>query len=69
MSQSPVGHEAVVPFVARVLREAHDTAEARNRPSEARAILGVARLFADELTASDPGFDRVGFVAAATEGA
>jgi hypothetical protein len=60
--------EAVDQFVARVLRQAHHTAEARNAPSEARAILGVAHLFADELTASHPGFDRLGFVAAATEG-
>jgi hypothetical protein len=60
--------EAVDQFVARVLRRAHQTAEARNAPDEARTILGVAQLFADELTASDPGFDRLGFVTAATEG-
>ena len=60
--------EAVEQFVARVLRQAHHSAEARNAPSEARAILGVAHLFADELTASHPEFDRLGFVAAATEG-
>ena len=60
--------EAVDQFVARVLRRAHENAEARNAPNEARAILGVAHLFADELTASHPGFDRLGFVAAATEG-
>jgi hypothetical protein len=60
--------EAVDQLVARVLRQAHHTAEARNAPSEARAILGVAHLFADALTASHPGFDRLGFVAAATEG-
>jgi hypothetical protein len=60
--------EPVDQFVARVLGQAHQTAEARNAPSEARAILGVAHLFADELTASHPGFDRLGFVAAATEG-
>jgi hypothetical protein len=42
-------------------------AEADGSPSVARAIRGVARLFADELTASDPDFDRVGFVAATTE--
>jgi hypothetical protein len=59
--------EAVDQFVARVLRAAHQTAVARNEPSEARAILGVAHMFADELTASDPGFDRLGFVIAATE--
>ena len=60
--------EAVEQFVARVLRRAHESAEARNAPNEARAILGVAHLFADELIASHPGFDRFGFVAAATEG-
>jgi len=60
--------EAVEQFVARVLRRAHESAEARNAPNEARAILGVAHLFADELIASHPGFDRLGFVAAATEG-
>ncbi len=59
--------EAVEEFVARVLRRAHQTAEAQDAPSEARAILGVAHLFADELTASDPGFDRLAFVEAAME--
>jgi hypothetical protein len=60
--------ERVDQFVARVLRQAHRSAEARNAPTEARAILGVAHLFADELTASHPEFDRLGFVATATEG-
>jgi hypothetical protein len=64
MTASP---ETVDQFVARVLCRAHQTAEARNAPSEARAVLGVAQLFADELTGSDPRFDRVGFVEAATE--
>ena len=59
--------EGLDQFVARVLRRAHDAAEARNAPSEARAILDVAQLFADELTASHPGFDRFSFVVAATE--
>ena len=62
------GPEAVDQFVARVLRRAPESAEARNAPNESRAILGVAHLFADELTASYAGFDRLGFVAAATEG-
>jgi hypothetical protein len=60
--------EAVDQFVARVLRRAHERAEARDAPSEARAILEVAHLFADEWIAGDPGFDRFGFVEAATEG-
>jgi hypothetical protein len=60
--------EAIDQFVARVLRRAHQGAEARNAPSEARAILEVAHLFADEWIAGDPGFDRFGFVEAATEG-
>jgi hypothetical protein len=61
--------EAIDQFVARVLRTAHQIAEERNAPTEARAILDVAHMFADELTASDPDFDRVGFVIAATESA
>ena len=60
--------EAVDQFVARVLRRAHESAEARNAPNEARAILEVAHMFADELIASEPEFDRLGFVEAATEG-
>jgi hypothetical protein len=60
--------EAVDQFVARVLRRAHESAEARNAPNEARAILEVAHLFADELIATQPEFDRFGFVEAATEG-
>jgi hypothetical protein len=59
--------EPVDQFVARVLCRAHQSAEARNAANEARAILGLAHLFADELTASQPGFDRLGFVTAATE--
>jgi hypothetical protein len=60
--------EAVDQFVARVLRRAHESAEARNAPNEARAILELAHLFADEMIASQPEFDRFGFVEAATEG-
>jgi hypothetical protein len=59
--------EAVDQFVARVLRSAHENAEARDAASEARTILGVAQMFAAELTASDPTFDRLGFVVAVTE--
>jgi phosphomannomutase len=51
-------------FIARILHQAHQTAEA---PSDARAILGVAQMFADEMIATDPDFDRFAFVEAATE--
>jgi hypothetical protein len=60
--------EAIDQFVARVLCQAHQSAEARNAPNEARAILDVAQMFADELIARDPAFDRVRFVEAAIEG-
>jgi hypothetical protein len=58
--------EAIAQFVARVLRRAHRAAMAQGAASEARAILGVAHMFADELTVSDPRFDRLGFVRAVT---
>ncbi len=54
-------------FIAGVLCRAHQRAEARNAPTEARAILELAHMFADEMVASHPGFDRVVFVDAATE--
>lgn len=53
-------------LIARVLRRAHDAAERLNSPDEARAILHVARSFADELGATDPHFDRTRFIKAAT---
>jgi hypothetical protein len=53
-------------LVARVLRRAHQDAEAVNAPSEARAILEVAHSFADELAAADPDFDRLEFISRAT---
>jgi hypothetical protein len=49
-----------------VLHRAHQTAEAADRPQEARAILHVAELFADDLARRDPQFDRVRFIQAAT---
>jgi hypothetical protein len=55
-------------FIAGVLRRAHQSAEARNAPGEARMILELAHMFADEMLAAEhPGFERVGFVDAATE--
>jgi hypothetical protein len=56
-------------FIARVLRRAHQSAEAGHGPDEARAILHVAQLFADDLAEKDPHFDRVGFIHAATRDA
>jgi hypothetical protein len=56
-----------VEMIARVLRRAHGTMEARNAPDEARAILSVAHSFADELATLDPRFDRLQFIKDATE--
>jgi hypothetical protein len=50
-------------LIAHVLSSAHLTAE----PNEARAILHVARTFADELAGVDPEFDRLEFIEVATE--
>ena len=60
-------HETVDELIARVLRRAHETMEARNAPDEARAVLQVAHSFADELATLDPRFDRVEFIKDATE--
>ena len=59
----PVGAEQVI---ARVLGRAHGKAEALDAPDEARAILGLAHAFADELATLDPAFDRARFIHAAT---
>ena len=60
--------EAMDQLIARVLREAHQTAELLNTPNDARVILHLAHSFADELARTTPQFDRAGFVRAATEG-
>ena len=60
--------EALDELIARVLRRAHQTAAHLNTPSDARMILHVAHSFADELATTNPQFDRVGFVRAATYG-
>ena len=60
--------EAIDELIARVLRRAHQTAAHLNTPSDARMILHVAHSFADELATTNPQFDRVGFVRAATDG-
>ena len=57
---------AVDQYIADVLRRAHQTAEAFDEPDEARAILHVAQLFADELAKQDSDFDGPRFIAAIT---
>jgi hypothetical protein len=52
--------------IAQVLCRAHRTAEVQDAPNEERAILHVARSFADELAQTDPGFDRARFIEAST---
>jgi hypothetical protein len=59
--------EATEEFIARVLRRAYQTAEHLNTPDDARVILHLAHSFADELTTTNPQFDRVMFVKAATD--
>jgi hypothetical protein len=59
--------EAVDQLIARVLSRAHRTTEARGAPDEARAVLHVARSFADELAFLDPRFDRLQFIKDVTE--
>jgi hypothetical protein len=54
--------ETVDQLVARVLCRAHQAAMAVGAADEARAILEVARLFADELASADPEFDRMAFL-------
>jgi hypothetical protein len=53
---------AVDHYIADVLRRAHQTAEVGHRPDEARAILHVAELFAEDLAKTDPQFDRLRFI-------
>jgi hypothetical protein len=55
-------------LIARVLRRAHQAAEAMDGPDEARGVLHVAHCFADELAAASPGFDRQRFITAVEEG-
>jgi hypothetical protein len=64
---APGGHVAVDQYIAGVLGRAHRTAEAVGAVDEARAILHVAQLFAEELAKTDPQFDRLQFVEAATQ--
>jgi hypothetical protein len=58
---------AVDEFVARVLGHAHRHAFAEAAPDEARVILHLAHLFADELAKADREFDRERFIETATE--
>jgi hypothetical protein len=58
---------AVEQLIADVLCRAHRTAEELDAPNEARAILEVAHSFADELAVTNPRFDRLRFIRAATE--
>jgi hypothetical protein len=53
---------AVDQLIARVLGRARGQAEDLEAPNDARAILHVAHLFADELAVADPQFDRQRFI-------
>ena len=56
-----------VGLIARVLGRAHRTTEELEAPNDARTILQIAHLFADELAGVDPGFDRLKFIQDVTE--
>jgi hypothetical protein len=56
-----------IDLIAGVLSRAHQTVEDLNSPNEARVILNVAQMFADELADLDPDFDRLQFIEAITE--
>jgi predicted nucleic acid-binding protein len=56
-----------IELIARVLGRAHRTTEALESPNDARTILKVAHLFADELASFDPDFDRLKFIQDITE--
>jgi hypothetical protein len=58
---------AVDELVAGVLGRAHHPACANAAPDEARMILRLAHLFADELGKTTPQFDRLRFIEAAVE--
>ncbi len=58
--------ESVEQYIAEVLGRAHQAAEALHEPDEARAILHVAQLFAEDLARTDLRFDRVQFIEAIT---
>ena len=60
--------DAIDELIAGVLRRAHQAADELGTPHEARLILHVAHLFADELATAIPQFDRIGFIRAATDG-
>jgi hypothetical protein len=59
--------QAIDEFIASVLRRAHQTVEPLRSPNEHRTIVRVAHLFADHLERTDPPFDRMRFIEAATE--
>ena len=59
--------EEVIGKISEILGRAHRTAEAANEPGEARAILHVAREFADELSAARADFDRLRFIGEITK--
>jgi len=61
-----IGADPVEELITRVLGRAHRAAEDLDAPNQARTILMVAHSFADELAATNPRFDRLRFIEAAT---
>ena len=59
--------EEVIGKISEVLGRGHRTAVAANEPGEARAILHMAREFANELAAAIADFDRLRFIREITD--
>ena len=59
--------EEVIGKISEVLGRGHRAAVAANEPGEARAILHMAREFANELAAARADFDRVRFIREITD--
>ena len=67
LQYAPAPYATTDELIALVLRRAHRTAEALNASNEARAILHLTHSFADELAITNPQFDRLRFIRAATD--
>jgi hypothetical protein len=62
-----LGVKDVQAFVARVLGRAHESAMTLGAADDAREVLELAHLFANDMERADPTFDRAAFIRAVFE--